>query len=92
MNGLEDHDVASYYNYMVSVAVLLGADRETASRELKESLMFEIQLATASQAREKRRNATRLYNPMMIKGKCSLNDLLNVCHLSLTSLRHHNQI
>ena len=68
INGLEDHDVASYYNYMVNVAVLLGADRETASRELKESLLFEIELAQASMPREMRRNATRLYNPMLIKG------------------------
>ena len=34
---------------------------------MKESLLFEIELAHASQAREKRRNATRLYNPMMIR-------------------------
>ena len=85
MNGLEDHDVSSYYNYMVSVAVLLGADKETATRELKESLLFEIELATASQAREKRRNATRMYNPMMIKGRCRVNGVLNGCHLYLTS-------
>merc|ERR1719509_368082 len=67
VNGLDDEDVTSYFNYMVSVAVLLGADRPTAEKELKESLMFEIELAHASQAREQRRNATRLYNPMMIK-------------------------
>jgi len=67
INGLEDHDVNSYYNYMVSVAVLLGADRKTAEKELKESLEFEIKLAHASQARENRRNASRLYNPMMIR-------------------------
>ena len=66
VNGLEDDDVNSYYNYMVNVAVLLGADRATAAKELKESLEFEISLAHASQAREKRRNATRLYNPMRI--------------------------
>jgi len=66
INGLEDEDVTSYYNYMVNVAVLLGADRATAARELKESLEFEIKLAHASQARENRRNATRLYNPMRI--------------------------
>merc|ERR1740129_386284 len=52
---------------MVSVAVLLGADKEVAQRELKESLLFEIELAEASQARENRRNATRMYNPMLIK-------------------------
>ena len=67
INGMEDDDVTSYYNYMVNVAVLLGADRVQAEKELKESLLFEIELAHASQAREKRRNATRLYNPMMIR-------------------------
>ena len=51
----------------MSVAVLLGAPRERAARELKDSLLFEIELAHASQAREMRRNATRLYNPMKIK-------------------------
>jgi len=67
INGMDDDDVTSYYNYMVNVAVLLGADRVKAEKELKESLLFEIELAHASQAREKRRNATRLYNPMMIR-------------------------
>ena len=40
-----------------------------AEKELKESLLFEIELAHASQARENRRNATRLYNPMMIRSE-----------------------
>ena len=51
----------------MNVAVLLGADRSQAQQELKESLLFEISLAEASQAREERRNATRLYNPMTLK-------------------------
>merc|ERR1719431_2533360 len=67
INGFEDDDVKSYYNYMVSVAELLGADRKVAEEELKESLLFEIELAHASRPREERRNASRLYNPMMIK-------------------------
>ena len=33
----------------MSVAVLLGAPRERAEKELKESLLFEIELAHASQ-------------------------------------------
>ena len=61
--------MTSYYNYMVNVAVLLGAERSVAESELRESLKFEIELAQASQARENRRNATRLYNPYKIKGK-----------------------
>ena len=60
INGFEDDDVTSYFNYMVSVAVLLGADRATAEKELKESLMFEIELAHASQAREQRASSTRI--------------------------------
>jgi hypothetical protein len=32
----------------------------------KESLLFEIELAKVSQARELRRNATRMYNPMTL--------------------------
>ena len=47
--------------------MLLGAPRERAAKELKESLLFEIELAHASQAREMRRNATRMYNPMLVK-------------------------
>ncbi len=45
INGLDDDDVISYYNYMVNVAVLLGADRVHAERELNDSLKFEIELA-----------------------------------------------
>jgi len=67
INGINDDDVTSYFNYMVNVASLLGADRKMAEKELKESLLFEIELAHASRPREERRNATRLYNPMMIK-------------------------
>lgn len=33
---------------MVDVAVILGADRNRAERELKESLTFEMQLANVS--------------------------------------------
>lgn len=72
INGLEDEDVTSYYNYMVNVAVLLGADKTSAEKELKKSLLFEIKLAHASKPREERRNATRLYNPMSIKDLDSL--------------------
>ena len=45
----------------------MGAPRERAEKELKESLLFEIELAHASQAREERRNASRLYNPVLVK-------------------------
>ena len=52
--------------------MLLGAEREAAEREMKDALLFEIQLAHASQPKELRRNATRMYNPMAVKDLGSL--------------------
>ena len=43
--GLEHKVVKAYYEYMVEFAVILGADRETAEKELSESLNFAIDLA-----------------------------------------------
>lgn len=46
MKGFEEDHVKSYFEYMVEVAELLGATRYIAEKELKESLEFEIELAT----------------------------------------------
>merc|ERR1711899_164378 len=67
VKGLEDRTMAAYYKYMVNVAVLLGAERSVAEREMKESIEFEIELAHASTPREMRRDSNRMYNPMMIR-------------------------
>lgn len=48
IKGLDDKIVKAYYDYMVDIAVLFGADRDRASKELKESLDFEILLANVS--------------------------------------------
>ena len=56
IKGLEDKDVQAYYNYMVNMAVLLGAERPRAEEEMKEALMLELQLAELSLPREERRN------------------------------------
>ncbi|CAK1588785.1 unnamed protein product [Parnassius mnemosyne] len=64
--GFSDKLVQAYYEYMVDIAVLLGAERSRAEVELKESLQFEMKLANISLPLEKRRNATSLYNPMTI--------------------------
>ncbi|XP_065215808.1 neprilysin-2 isoform X2 [Planococcus citri] len=66
VKGLDEKIVAAYYKYMVDIAVLFGADRNRATKELRESLDFEIQLANISLPLEERRNATKLYNPMNI--------------------------
>jgi hypothetical protein len=60
-------DVQYYYQYMLDTAILLGADRQAATSEMKDSLIFEIELATISAPREERRNVTNLYNPTTVK-------------------------
>ncbi|XP_050444049.1 neprilysin-2-like [Adelges cooleyi] len=47
--GLGDKMVSSYFNYMVEVAVELGAERSHAVTELRRALELEIQLARISQ-------------------------------------------
>ncbi|KAK2585581.1 hypothetical protein KPH14_010214 [Odynerus spinipes] len=64
--GFEDKIVRAYYDYMVDIAVILGANKTIAQKELRESLDFEMKLANISLPNEKRRNATLLYNPMTI--------------------------
>ncbi|XP_066258701.1 neprilysin-2 isoform X4 [Euwallacea similis] len=64
--GMGDKLVKAYYDYMVDIAVLFGAERERATKELMDSLEFEMKLANISLPSEKRRNATALYNPMTI--------------------------
>lgn len=46
--GMSDKLVQAYYDYMVDIATLLGADRARAQQELKEALQFEIELANVS--------------------------------------------
>ncbi|XP_014207883.1 neprilysin-2 [Copidosoma floridanum] len=64
--GMSDRIVKAYYDYMVDIAQILGADGDYAAEQLKESLEFEIKLANISLPSEKRRNATALYNAMTI--------------------------
>lgn len=46
--GLSDKLVKAYFDYMVDISVLFGADRTRALKELEESLDFEIKLANVS--------------------------------------------
>jgi len=66
IKGMDDPDIHAYYKYMVDMAVMMGAEREQALAELKESLLFEIQLANISLPAEERRNITKLYNKMTL--------------------------
>lgn len=46
--GLADKIVKAYYEYMVDMAVIYGAERSRAESELMDSLNFEIALANVS--------------------------------------------
>uniref|UniRef100_A0A1A9X1W5 Neprilysin, neutral endopeptidase 2 n=1 Tax=Glossina brevipalpis TaxID=37001 RepID=A0A1A9X1W5_9MUSC len=62
VKGLNETLVKAYYDYMVDMAVLFGADKDDAMSEMKEALEFEIKLANISLPNEKRRNSSELYN------------------------------
>ncbi|KAK5647015.1 hypothetical protein RI129_005479 [Pyrocoelia pectoralis] len=67
VKGIDDKLVRAYYDYMVDIAVIFGANKDAAKKDLKESLEFEIKLANISLPNEKRRkNASLLYNPMSV--------------------------
>ncbi|KAL9887927.1 M13 family metallopeptidase neprilysin 2 isoform 1-T1 [Glossina fuscipes fuscipes] len=62
IKGFNETLVKAYYDYMVDMAVLFGAEKEDAQSEMKEALEFEINLANISWPNEKRRNSSELYN------------------------------
>lgn len=45
LRGIDDGVVKAYYDYMVDVAVIFGADKERAKKEFLEALQFETSLA-----------------------------------------------
>ena len=66
IKGSQDKEVEAYYQFMVNMAVLLGAERERAEEEMKEALEFELKLAEFSLPEEERRNKTALYHPLTL--------------------------
>ncbi|KAJ3633527.1 hypothetical protein MTP99_010467 [Tenebrio molitor] len=67
VKGVNDRIVKAYYEYMVDIAEMFGADRSAASEQLLESLKFEIRLANFSLSQEDRRNISNLYNLLTIQ-------------------------
>lgn len=45
VQGIDDPNVKAYFDFMVDAAVLFGANKSVAERELLDSLKFEIELA-----------------------------------------------
>uniref|UniRef100_T1IPL6 Peptidase M13 N-terminal domain-containing protein n=1 Tax=Strigamia maritima TaxID=126957 RepID=T1IPL6_STRMM len=77
LKGFNDSLVQAYYNLMINVAVLLGANKADAHEQLKESLQFETQLANFSLPREERRNYTKLYHKMTVSDLYQLSSHVN---------------
>ena len=67
VKGFNETMVTAYYDYMVDIAVLFGADKEKAKIELREVMEFEIILANISWSNGKRRNPNDLYNLRTVK-------------------------
>jgi len=67
IKGLEEKEVKAYFRYMVETAIYLGADKETAVKQMKDVLRFELKLAEMSLPKEERRNKTALTNQMTLK-------------------------
>ncbi|KAK4879928.1 hypothetical protein RN001_008074 [Aquatica leii] len=66
IKGFEDDFVTAYYKYLVDLAIILGADKATAEKDLKDSVNFEISLAEITLASEDRRNMSTLTNIMTL--------------------------
>lgn len=56
IDGIEDKVVRGYYDYMVDMAVIYGADRTRAEREMRDVIDFEISVANVSNASPFRMN------------------------------------
>ncbi|XP_051172592.1 neprilysin-2-like isoform X2 [Leptopilina boulardi] len=52
--GLNDSTIEAYYNYMVDIAIIFGADETKARDELKRSVLFEMNLVNISSTEEER--------------------------------------
>ncbi|XP_043483808.1 neprilysin-2-like [Leptopilina heterotoma] len=59
-----DTFVRAYYKYMIDVAVLLGANKTRAQKEMRDLMEFHIELAKSFKSPEDQRNISLYNNPM----------------------------
>ncbi|KAI5717510.1 hypothetical protein M8J77_007105 [Diaphorina citri] len=64
--GLANPVVKAYLEYMVDIAVMMGASRETAQQELTASLQFESRLRNITKSNEEYRKMSKLSNLVTI--------------------------
>lgn len=65
-SGLANPVVKAYLEYMVDIAVMMGASRETAQQELTASLQFESRLRNITKSNEEYRKMSKLSNLVTI--------------------------
>ncbi|KAF2903630.1 hypothetical protein ILUMI_02562 [Ignelater luminosus] len=61
IKGFEEKLVKAYYEYMVDIAVLFGADKNASLKELKETLELEIRIANVILPKQEYRTAPHIY-------------------------------
>ncbi|XP_059609533.1 neprilysin-1 [Phlebotomus argentipes] len=59
-------DLRAYHRYMTQVAVLLGANPDTASKELQDVVKFEMKLANASLPEADRHDTSSIYRKLTL--------------------------
>ncbi|KAK9869804.1 hypothetical protein WA026_003536 [Henosepilachna vigintioctopunctata] len=65
--GFNSTIVKAYYDYLVDIAILYGADKVEASKDMMQYMEFKIDLAKILVESEDRRNESAEYNPMTIR-------------------------
>lgn len=63
IKGMGDPLVTAYYEYMIDICTIFGADRDKAVKDMWQALHFEIQLANVSLPIEERRDFNKMHNP-----------------------------
>ncbi|XP_055295789.1 neprilysin-2-like isoform X2 [Sitodiplosis mosellana] len=66
LRGMNDSVVQAYFEYMIDLAAIFGADKNQSKKELLDVLTFEMNLANISTPMEESRNLSELYNPMTL--------------------------
>ncbi|KAJ8920319.1 hypothetical protein NQ315_011981 [Exocentrus adspersus] len=72
LKASSEGDMLAYHKYMTNIAILLGANRTTASEELKEVVEFERRLANASLPEQDRHDTSVIYKKVTLKQLKSL--------------------
>ncbi|XP_055597323.1 neprilysin-1-like isoform X2 [Uranotaenia lowii] len=60
-------DLKAYHHYMTQIAILLGADQKTATKELLDVVNFEVRLANASLPEADRHDTSAIYKKITLQ-------------------------